>query len=175
MKVKINPPYPIQHPFCYEGKLQCSNLAGNQVVRKSGANLYCPTPNWNIKIAVPLILYTASLVNPLHFTKTHLSTTHLSTSFSQQDFSHTPYCITLWDMSSKLCALCQTVISTTPDELHDHHPDAKSLSKSAEAGCPLCIWKYSPVFVDEKQQYLLRNISSICILKFDPISWSDFS
>jgi hypothetical protein len=43
------------------------------------------------------------------------------------------------DMNSKLCALCQSVITTTtPDELHDHHPDAKSLSKSAEAGCPLC-------------------------------------
>jgi hypothetical protein len=38
----------------------------------------------------------------------------------------TPYYHTL-DMNSKLCALCQAVIATTtPYELHNHHPDAKS-------------------------------------------------
>jgi hypothetical protein len=65
------------------------------------------------------------------------------------------------DINSKLCNNCPSSLENF-DEKIDHHPDGKSLLKSAEAGCPLCA-----VLSDGFQQLIISKNSSV---KFDELT-----
>ena len=62
--------------------------------------------------------------------------------------------------NSKLCANCPSTFNKFGEKI-DHHPDAKSLLKSAEAGCPLCV-----VLAEGFQQLIVSKSLSA---KFDDL------